>query len=110
MPRISKTELIKLQKKLVTDADIGEKFGITRQAVHQMRKAYGIPSSISDNPERNSKIIALYKKGTSGTAIAKKFGLSISQAYRVINDAGAGKNKPAQKAKAKKVAAKKKRK
>ena len=101
MPRISKAEFLKLQKKLVTDAAIGEKFGITRQAVHQIRKLYGIPSSIADNPERNEKIIALYKKGTSGTAIAKKFDLSISQAYRIINDAGAGKSKPVKKAPAK---------
>ena len=76
---------------------------------HQIRKLYGIPSSIADNPERNEKIIALYKKGMSGTAIAKKFDLSISQAYRIINDAGAGKNKPAKKA-AKTVAKKKGRK
>ena len=42
MPRFSKSELIKLQKKLKTDAEIGKKFGITRQAVHTMRKFYGI--------------------------------------------------------------------
>lgn len=38
MSKISKQELIKLQITLVTDEAIGEKFGITRQAVHQMRK------------------------------------------------------------------------
>ncbi|MBN1128888.1 MAG: hypothetical protein JXA71_07880 [Chitinispirillaceae bacterium] len=101
MARITKTELIKLQKKLVTDAAIGDKFGITRQAIHQLRKKFGIESSIADNPERNAKIVALYKKGMSGTAIAKKMDLSISQTYRVITNA-TGKKKPARKAAGKK--------
>ena len=38
MPRITKSQLIKLQKKFKTDAAIGEQFGITRQAIHQLRK------------------------------------------------------------------------
>jgi Mor family transcriptional regulator len=93
MPRISKTELIRLQKKLGTDEAIGKKFKITRQAIHQLRKKYGIESSYADNPERNAKIIAAYKKGSSGTAIAKKFDLSISQTYRIIKLAGKAKKK-----------------
>lgn len=107
MPRISKTELIKLQKSLGTDEAIGKKFGITRQAVHQMRKIYGIASSYAGNPERNDKLISLYKKGSSGIELAKKFELSIPQVYRIINDAGAGKRSEK---KTKKAAAKKKRK
>ena len=106
MPRITKAQLIKLQKSLKTDQKIGEKFGITRQAVHQMRNLYGIPSNIAKNKERNEKIVKAYKSGTSGTAIAKKFGLSISQTYRVIN---AGKKAKPKKA-AKKKALKKKKK
>ena len=103
MPRISKAELIRLQKTLKTDEKIGEKFGITRQAIHQMRNLYGIPSNIAKNKERNEKIANAYKAGAPGTAIAKKFDLSISQAYRIINSGKKGK-KPA----AKKVAKKKK--
>jgi Mor family transcriptional regulator len=91
MARISKAELIKLQKKYCTDARIGKIYKITRQAVHQLRKKYKIDSSIADNPERNAKIVKAYKSGTSGTALAKKFDLSVSQTYRVINDAKAGK-------------------
>jgi DNA invertase Pin-like site-specific DNA recombinase len=102
MPRISKSELIKLQKQLGTDEAIGKKFGITRQAVHQLRKKYGIESTYAGNPERNAKIIDLYKKGAAGTALAEKFDISISQAYRIINEAGA--------MKAKKATAKKKKK
>jgi Mor family transcriptional regulator len=89
MARISKSELIKLQRTLVTDAAIGDKFKITRQAVHQLRKKYGIESSLADNPERNAKIIAAYKKGSTGVVLAKKFELSISQTYRILNDGGA---------------------
>jgi DNA invertase Pin-like site-specific DNA recombinase len=93
MARISKAQLVKLQRKHRTDAKIGELFGITRQAVHQLRKKYAIDSSIADNPQRNAKIVKLYKGGTSGTALAKKFELSVSQTYRVINEAKAGKRK-----------------
>lgn len=93
MARISKAQLIKLQKKMKTDAAIGKQFDITRQAVHQLRKKYGIESSIADNPIRNSKIVKMYQGGTSGTALAKKFNLSVSQTYRVINESKAGKKK-----------------
>jgi DNA invertase Pin-like site-specific DNA recombinase len=93
MARISKSDLIKLQKKLKTDAAIGEEFGITRQAVHQLRKKYAIESMIAKNDERNEKINEMYKAGKSGTAISDKFGLSVSQTYRIINDS----KKPAKK-------------
>jgi DNA invertase Pin-like site-specific DNA recombinase len=96
MARITKQELIKLQKKYTTDAKIGEVFGITRQAIHQLRKKYDLGSSIADNPERNAEIIKMYKTGKSGTALAKKFDLSISQTYRIIND-----SKPVKKSKKK---------
>ncbi|MFW6244903.1 MAG: helix-turn-helix domain-containing protein [Fibrobacterota bacterium] len=89
MAKITKSQLIKLQKKLKTDAAIGDQFGITRQAVHQLRKKYGIESSIANNPERNAEIVDLYESGTSGTALAKKYKLSVSQTYRIINEAKA---------------------
>ena len=84
MASINKNQLLKLQKSLITDEAIGKKFGITRQAIHQLRKKYGIPSVLAKNEERNAKIQSLYKKGTSGIDIAKKMGLSVSQTYRVI--------------------------
>jgi hypothetical protein len=93
MGKISKQELIRLQKKLCTDAAIGEKFGITRQAIHQLRKKYGIDSRYAKNDERNNKVVALYKKGLSGTAIAEKVGLSVSRTYKIINGPGKKKGK-----------------
>ncbi len=103
MAKITKAQLIKLQKKLKTDAAIGEQFGITRQAVHQLRKKYGVESSIANNPERNAEIVELYESGTSGTALAKKFDLSVSQTYRIINEASGKMKKKAPKASAKKA-------
>ena len=72
MAKISKSQLIKLQKKLKTDAKIGEEFGITRQAVHQLRKKYKILSVIAKNDERNRKIVSAYNKGVSGKKGKKK--------------------------------------
>ncbi|KMQ50855.1 hypothetical protein CHISP_2206 [Chitinispirillum alkaliphilum] len=86
MARISKSQLVKLQKKFKTDAAIGEQFGITRQAIHQLRKKYGIESRIAQNGARNAEIVELYNSGKSGTALAKKFKLSVSQTYRIINE------------------------
>jgi hypothetical protein len=97
MARVSKSELIKLYKTLKSDEVIGKKFGVTRQAIHQLRKKYGIESKYTQNPARNSKIIDLYKKGSSGTVLAKKLGLSVSQTYRIIN--AVGKKKAAKKKK-----------
>jgi len=99
MARITKAQLVRLQKKLKTDAKIGEQFKITRQAVHQLRKKYGIESVIAKNAERNEKIVKAYESGVSGTALAKKFKLSISQTYRIINESKKGRKKAAKKGK-----------
>ena len=93
MPRLTKAEFIKLQKKLKTDQAIAEKFGITRQAIFLLRTQYGIKSSVADNPKRNAKIVSLYKKGITGIELAKKFDLSITQAYRILHETGAIKKK-----------------
>ena len=86
MAKISKQELVRLQKKLGTDARIGDEFGITRQAVHQLRKKYGINSRTASNPERNQQILAMREEGTSVTKIAKKYRLSVPQTYRIIKE------------------------
>jgi Mor family transcriptional regulator len=88
MSKISKTELIKLQKSLKTDAAIGKKFKITRQAVHQLRQKYGIPVILGKNDERDAKILALHKKGVDAVEIAKKMKLSVSQTYRIARTFG----------------------
>ncbi|HUI91411.1 MAG TPA: hypothetical protein VLX68_04095 [Chitinivibrionales bacterium] len=88
MARLTKQQLVALQKKLGTDQAIGDKVGVTRQAIHQLRNKYGIDSLIAKNAERNKKIVGNYKGGKTGTDIAKKFDLSVSQTYRIISLAG----------------------
>ncbi len=97
----SKTELVGLQKKLGTDEAIAKKFKVTRQAVHQLRTKHGIPSLLVKNPERNDKIVSMYKAGKTGTEIAEKIGLSMGQVYRVIAQ-GTGKKSDKRKKTAKK--------
>jgi hypothetical protein len=106
MAKISKTQLEKLQKKYKTDDAIGKLFGITRQAVHQLRTKFGIAPVMDKNKERDAEIVKAYNGGASGTALAKKYELSISQTYRIINESkGVVAKKPAKKA-TKKVAKK----
>jgi transposase len=84
MARISRTQILKLQKTLKTDAAIGEKYGITRQAVHQLRRKYGIPFNRGKYRERNDRVAAMFRKGVAGPVVAKKAGLSLSQVYRIL--------------------------
>ena len=86
MAKISKQELLRLQKKFKTDARIGQEFGITRQAVHQLRKKYEIESRTATNPDRNKEIVDMRDSGQSVEAIAKKFKLSIPQTYRILKE------------------------
>lgn len=85
MAVVSKTELSKLLKKLGTDEAVAKKFKVTRQAIHQLRTKYGIESSWAKNPERNKKILSLFKAGKTGSEIAPKFGLSVAQTYRILS-------------------------
>lgn len=84
MACISKTELVKLQKTLKTDAAIGAKYGFSRQYIHQLRQKYGIESNAEKNKERDDKICNLYNKGKAGNEIAKIIGMSVSQVCRII--------------------------
>ena len=86
MPRISKSQMEKLQKRYQTDRSIGELFGISRQAVHQLREKYGIPPVEDKYESRNKEIVRLYGKGLPGTKIAKRMKLSVTQTYRIINE------------------------
>jgi len=88
MAIVGKNELVQLQKKLKTDEAIAKKFGVTRQAIHQLRNKYGIASRWSLNKERDKKIVGLFKAGKKGADIAEKFGLSVSQTYRIFSSIG----------------------
>jgi DNA invertase Pin-like site-specific DNA recombinase len=99
MAKISKSQLIKLQKKYKTDDAVGKLFGITRQAVHQLRNKYKISPILDKHKDRNGEICKLYKNGVAGTKLAKKFKLSISQTYRIINNCQKASKKGAKKRK-----------
>jgi hypothetical protein len=85
MARISKGQLEKLQKKYKTDEAIGKLYGISRQAIHQLRTKYGIDPVPNKQGDRNREILRQYERGLSGIKLAKEFKLSTSQAYRIIN-------------------------
>lgn len=85
MARISKGQLEKLQKKYKTDDAIGKLFRISRQAVHQLRVKYGIDPVEDKNTVRDKEMKGLFNQGVSGIKLARKFKLSISQTYRIIN-------------------------
>lgn len=87
MARISKNQLIKLQKKYKTDKSIGDLFGISRQAVHQLRIKFAVDPVDGKNDDRDTQIVRMYKSGTAGTRLARRFNLSVSQVYRIINKA-----------------------
>ena len=86
-PKLTKEKLLELQKTHTTDQAIGALFGISRQAVHQCRKKYHV-DTIEKHTDRNKEIVAMYKKGVKPENIMKKFGISISQIYRVLNKFG----------------------
>jgi len=85
MACVSKAELQKLQKTLVTDDAIGKKFGISRQAIHQLRVKYDIKANTAKNKERDLKIVNTYKKGKSIQEISQDLDLSYSHVYKILN-------------------------
>ncbi len=87
MAKVTKEQLLKLQKTLITDRAIGQKFGVSRQAIHQLREKYEIKANTAKNKERDEKIVKLSWKGTKASDIAKSVGVSISQIYRIIKRA-----------------------
>ncbi len=89
MACVSKEQLIKLQKTLKTDHAIGKKFGVSRQAIHQLRVRYGIKATIAKNKERDLEIVTGYKKGKSLQALSKEFDLSIPHICKIIKTKGA---------------------
>ena len=86
MPILTKSEILKLQKVLKTDASIARLYGITRQAIYGLRKMYNIPSSRIGNHKRNIQISRMYNKRINVESIADKFNLSMQQVYKIIRE------------------------
>ncbi len=85
MARITADQLRKLQKKHVTDEAIGAIFGVTRQAIHRLRRQYGIEAVPERHDRRNAEILQHYKKGMPGIELAKRYGISVSQCFRILD-------------------------
>jgi len=92
MARISKEHLLKLQKKYKSDAAIGALFNISRQAVFNLRKKYGIEPVQNKYDDRNKEIHRLYANGLPLKTLVRKYRLSLPQIARIVRDAS-----PAQK-------------
>jgi hypothetical protein len=86
MARIGKNQLIKLQKIYKTDHAIASLYGMSRQAIHQLRNRYGIPLVVEKHQERNEQIVALRREGISVIKIAKRFKLSAMHVYRILKN------------------------
>ncbi len=82
--RISRDQLLKLQKRYHTDQAIARLFGISRQAVHQLRGRYDIAPVASRHARRNAEIVRTYQAGLSGARIARRHRMSVSQVYRIL--------------------------
>jgi len=87
MAKITKPQFVALQKKHLTDAAISAALGINRQAVKQLRLKFGITVPQPDINARNASIVEAYIGGETGVSIAGRYGLSISQTYRVLDRA-----------------------
>jgi len=86
MARIGKKQLISLQKKYKTDEAIAKLYGLSRQAIHQLRKKYNIVTISDKHHERNNQILTLYNSGVSVIKLSKKFNLSTTHVYRLIKN------------------------
>ena len=81
---VTKKLLIAMQKRFKTDEMIGLFLGgVTRQAVHQMRNKFGVPSLRAANIDRNKEILRQAKAGECKLYLAGKFKMSVTSIYRI---------------------------
>jgi hypothetical protein len=94
MPRISRSQLVKLQKRYHSDQAVGELFGITRQAVQQLRRRLAVAPVAGRHTRRNAELARLYANGASGARLARRHRLSVVQVYRILKHEGVSLRKP----------------
>jgi len=85
--KISKDELVELQKKLRTDSAIGEALGVRLATVQRWRKKWGIPAlgkrgkpRIANFPK--AQLVELQGKLGTDSAIARSLGVCTSVVYK----------------------------
>jgi Mor family transcriptional regulator len=74
----------KLQDRYGTDHAIAVQLCVSRQAIHQLRHRLGIGTT-NCKQERNSRIKKDWTKGYSSNRLAKKYKISITMIYRILN-------------------------
>ncbi len=79
----SRKAIITLQKKFITDREIGKFLGITKQAVHQMRKKCGVPALKNKYFHRNYMIREDRKSGVPISCLVFKYHLSKPHLIRI---------------------------
>jgi len=86
MACLTKNKLKRMQAKYKVDTVIAEKMNVSRQAIHQLRKKYNLPKVKDRLLDRNIKIAQSAQKNRSEAdrRACVKYGLSISQVYRII--------------------------
>jgi len=86
MATLTKNDILAMRKKgYLTDSAIASQAGITRQAIHQLRKKYGLAKVKDRLKDRDREILAMYNSGCLADEIAKARDISISQVYRIIS-------------------------
>lgn len=88
LSNLNKKELLRLQDKYKSDQEIGNVFGVTRQAIQLKRKKYGIKKNfITDkNIDRNKEICRLRKEGQAIVYLCWNFELSSQRVYAIIKN------------------------
>jgi len=81
--RLSKEELLELQKAFFSDAKIARELEVSRQYVGLLRKKYNISSPRSNIKSRNKRVAFEFACKNSVHRISKKFGLSTSHLYKI---------------------------
>ena len=74
----------RLQDRFGTDHAIAMQLCVSRQAVHQLRKRLGIPTT-NKKQERNARIKKDWTKGYTADRLVKKYKISITMIYRILN-------------------------
>ena len=92
MPIISKLEKSQVEFLLKNSNDpaIAKQFGITRQAVYNIRKKFNIPSSRSQLPSKQKQIIELRREGASVPKISIIVNKSQSYVYKILRSEARG--------------------
>jgi hypothetical protein len=80
---ITKSKFNKLRKSIGSDKGIGRKYGVTRQAIYNLRVRLNIPPTRTPDSleKRNIKICADFKKGIPVLVLAKKYKLTVVYVY-----------------------------